>query len=294
MYPDYLFEYPNRQTLFPFYMKKKSYQAVAPHRHDFIELSYVAAGSGLEIINGSEHPMIPGTFVLLLPFHIHSFRSTPGESLTLYTCNFPIDLLTEGKEAELGLAHLLTVQEDSSRSFVMVPESDRTRICHLLDEALSEFEADIPYKHLVLKGKLLEALALFLRYRSLPSADDPAVPSSGISTKAKLVTSIVQYMYQQYMEPLSLAQVARHFHITPAYLSDLFHKQYGIHFVDFLHELRVRHACSLLLSSDMPIAEVWVEAGFGSYPSFCRNFHKVKGMGARDYRDSQHQKRLFP
>lgn len=22
MYPDYLFEYPNRQTLFPFYMKK--------------------------------------------------------------------------------------------------------------------------------------------------------------------------------------------------------------------------------------------------------------------------------
>ncbi|MNY78797.1 TCP pilus virulence regulatory protein [compost metagenome] len=61
----------------------------------------------------------------------------------------------------------------------------------------------------------------------------------------------------------------------------------GIHFVDFLHELRIRHACSLLLSSELPIAQVGYESGFSSYPTFARTFQRIKGMTPRQYRQQR-------
>jgi AraC-like DNA-binding protein len=51
-----------------------------------------------------------------------------------------------------------------------------------------------------------------------------------------------------------------------------------------LHDVRIRHACVLLHSTEMSIAEVAFEAGYGSYSTFIRVFQEQKGMSPTAYR----------
>ena len=286
MYPQYLFEYPNMDTDFPFYMKKKSYTAIPPHRHDFIELSFVLEGTGSEYINGAEHRMHPGTIVLLLPFQIHQYRADPDQSLLMHICNFNMELLTEGSESAWGLRDFILGRENHQAPYVHLEGKAYAEGKRIWDSLYKEYEGSLPWKPILLKALLLEALTLFARASGIASSQKP--PEQRASpVKGKILWPIVQYMHNHYLEPLTLAGLSDHFQINPAQLSKLFGEQFGIHFVDFLHELRIRHACSLLITSEMPITEVAFESGFSSYPTFSRAFLRIKGMTPREYREKR-------
>jgi len=92
---------------------------------------------------------------------------------------------------------------------------------------------------------------------------------------------------KHYHEEITLSSVAGHFHISPSHLSELFKKHLGENFVHFLHELRVRHACRLLLSTDMTVSDIALEAGFGSYNTFSRVFRESQGVTPTEYRQCQ-------
>ena len=119
MYPQYMFEFPNHNSDFPFYIKKKTYSSVSSHRHDFIEFSFVLSGKGKEIVNGVEHELLPGTAVLLLPYQIHEYSALSNEEpLTMYICNFDVKLLTEGPETNRELKDFILGRIHERRPFV--------------------------------------------------------------------------------------------------------------------------------------------------------------------------------
>ena len=289
MYPQYLFEYPNIDSSFPFHMKKKRYTSVPAHRHDFIELSFVLEGKGKEWINGTEHDLLPGTIVLLLPYQIHHYQATEGEQLLMYICNFDMKLLTTGPESAWGLHELLHDPDEAMPPFIQLQGKAHEEGLQLWDRLYQEHESSQVWKPIMLRSLLLEALSQFMRSRDKqPDSPQPKRPHSR-STQG--IWSVVQYVYDHYLEPLSLNTLSQEFHLHPAQLSTQLGDALGIYFVDFLHELRVRHACSLLLSSELPISQVAFESGFSSYPTFSRAFHRIKGMTPSQYKErkSLHQ-----
>jgi AraC-like DNA-binding protein len=54
-----------------------------------------------------------------------------------------------------------------------------------------------------------------------------------------------------------------------------------------LHELRIRHSCALLQSTDMSISEIAYEVGYGSYNAFIRVFKEIRGVSPSEYRKSR-------
>jgi AraC-like DNA-binding protein len=286
MYPQYLFEYPNIDSDFPFYMKKKRYTAVSSHRHDFIEFSFVIEGKGKETINGSEHAMQPGTAVLLLPFQVHHYQASIDDSLLMYICNFDMKLLSEGPEAAWGMHDFILGRDNAQPAFVQLEGEAYHEGKRIWDRLHQEYESALPWKPIMLRALLLEALTLFIRNSAmnhkLLSEDQPSA-----AVKTRSILSVVQYMYDHYLEPLALSSLSERFHMHPSQLSTMFKVQYGIHFVDFLHELRVRHACSLLISSDIPISQIAYESGFSSFPTFSRAFLRIKGMPPSHYREQR-------
>jgi AraC-like DNA-binding protein len=284
MYPQYMFEFPNHDSSFPFYLKKKSYTAVSSHRHDFIEFSFVISGHGKEIINGSEHALVPGTTVLLLPYQIHEYYAISADNpLQMYICNFDMSLLTDGPESGWGLRDLLLGRNNAQSAFVHLEGEFYHEGQRVWDRIHKEYAGSMPWKHIMLKALLLEALTLFARSSGLstglPKQDDPP------SQQRKGIWPIVHYVYEHYLEPLTLTSLSERFYLHPTQLSTMFGEEYGIHFVDFLHELRIRHACSLLIASDIPISQVAYESGFASYPTFSRAFLSIKGTTPRAYRE---------
>ncbi|NOU85719.1 helix-turn-helix domain-containing protein [Paenibacillus sp. LMG 31460] len=288
MYPQYLFEYPNVETDFPFYMKKKKYTSVPSHRHDFIEFSFVLEGKGKERINGTEHDLQPGTIVLLLPYQIHEYEAAPGETLLMYICNFDMKLLTSGLESAWGVNELLFGSNNSRSAHIRLEDHDFEEGLQLWERLYREYESSKAWKPIMLRALLLETLTQFVRGGDKP--DGTRIEDQRPKT-AKNIWPIVQYVHDHYLEPLTLTSLSKQFQMHPAQISTQFGSEFGIHFVDFLHELRIRHTCSLLISSEMPILQVAFESGFSSYPTFSRAFHRMKGMSPRDYREQQGRER---
>jgi AraC-like DNA-binding protein len=284
MYPEYLFEYPNIDSEFPFHMKKKRYTSVPSHRHDFIEFSFVLEGKGKERINGIEHDMLPGTIVLLLPYQIHEYQAAADETLLMYICNFDMKQLTTGPESAWGLHELLFSRNNAQPAYIQLQGNAYEEGVRLWERIYKEHELSLTWRPIMLRALLMEALTLFVRNGD---EQDMMRNETHRSVSSKGIWPVVQYVYDHYLDPLSLALLSERFHMHPAQLSTQFGEVFGIYFVDFLHELRIRHACSLLISSDLPISQVAYESGFSSYPTFSRTFLRMKGISPRLYREKQ-------
>ncbi|HOJ10449.1 MAG TPA: response regulator [Clostridiales bacterium] len=96
---------------------------------------------------------------------------------------------------------------------------------------------------------------------------------------------ILQYVNENYCKDTSLSDISEIFTVNPSYISQLFKKQTGITFTEYLTNLRVGHACNLLKSTCFSINEIAEKAGFNDYYYFTRVFKKVTGMTPTHYRN---------
>jgi YesN/AraC family two-component response regulator len=129
----------------------------------------------------------------------------------------------------------------------------------------------------------MELLIRFDRYRR--QADAPALNAASLPEAGSLLPAI-RYIHVHYRKEITLQVIASKLHVSSSNLSKMFKKQIGRSFVDFLHEVRTRHACSLLLSTGMNISQISYEVGYGSYKTFSRVFYEVKGMTPSAYREA--------
>ncbi|ULL14872.1 AraC family transcriptional regulator [Paenibacillus sp. H1-7] len=288
MYPDYLFEYPNMDSSFPFFMKRKLQWKTPSHRHDFVELTLVLNGRGTETINGVTHNMLPGIMVLLLPFQVHDIVSDPNNPLELYICNFPLDVIFELGKMDSHLHDILLGNAAETRNtFIHMQDCLFDEMRQSFNSMWNEYEKPMPFSTVMLKMNLQRVLTQFARY-SLQAVQNMAPPAQSRipASKIRSIWPIIGYIHEHYLESLTLTDLSDRFGIHPSSLSEMVTRQYGIHFIDLLHELRVRHACSLLHATEMQITDIAEESGFGSYSSFARIFHKTKGISPKEYRIS--------
>jgi AraC-like DNA-binding protein len=202
----------------------------------------------------------------------------------MYICNFDMKLLTAGPESAWGLHELLFGHDNAQPAYIQLQGKAYEEGLRLWERIFKEHESSLAWRPIMLRAMLLEALTLFVRNGDKINMTQTDTQRS-VSTKG--IWPVVQYIYDHYLDPLSLSSLSERFHMHPAQLSTQFGEAFGIYFVDFLHELRIRHACSLLISSDLPISQVAFESGFSSYPTFSRTFLRIKGMPPRQYREQQ-------
>lgn len=104
------------------------------------------------------------------------------------------------------------------------------------------------------------------------------------ASKNQTYVEILNYVNEHYMEDISPQMLAEHFHINTSYLSQLFKKESGITFTEYLTALRIKHACRLLGTTDEKIAVIAEKVGFHDYFYFTRVFKKVMNMSPGEYR----------
>ena len=78
--------------------------------------------------------------------------------------------------------------------------------------------------------------------------------------------------------------MARHVGITASYLSNLFSKQVGMKFVDYLNEVRIDHACTYLRQNYLKNYEIAYKVGFRDEKYFSKVFRRVMDMTPSEYK----------
>ena len=113
------------------------------------------------------------------------------------------------------------------------------------------------------------------------------IPREGFSA---MIKNICDYMDAHFSEQISVESVGEAFNRTPNYISSKFKREVGKSFTDYLIELRIQKAVSMLKYSDIPISEIAEKVGFSSYAYFSRTFRKHTGKNAGVYRNGQEPK----
>ncbi len=259
-------------------------QGYPAHRHDFLEFSYVVEGRGSETINGTSHPMEPGVFTFVLPYQIHEIHTEPGQPLTLYNCMFSMDLMIDNGNSRAGGLYELLRSREHLPGYHSFAEQEQERIVGIIQDMYEEYQGSGSWRKELVTARLGELLIRFDRARHAVSARDVWKRNDAYNPARSHIWPIIHYIHQHAQEALTLTDVAERFRISPSHLSETLKKTTGQSFVPFVHDVRIRHACSLLASTDMSVAEVAYEVGYGSYNTFHRIFAERKGMVPTRYR----------
>jgi len=99
------------------------------------------------------------------------------------------------------------------------------------------------------------------------------------------VQQMAKYISENYMNPITVADVASAVGLHPNYAVQLFRQRTGTTLVDFITMQRLGHAQMRLATSDIKVLDIAFEAGFGSASRFYAVFKQHLGMSPMDYRE---------
>lgn len=101
------------------------------------------------------------------------------------------------------------------------------------------------------------------------------------------IKNIIAYMNEHYREPLTLTNVAQHFHFNPSYLSSYFSTHMKEGFSEYLNRVRIEEASKLLVAGTAPISEISGIVGYSDHSYFCKVFKKMTGLSPSQFRRRQ-------
>lgn len=102
--------------------------------------------------------------------------------------------------------------------------------------------------------------------------------------------NVFNYINEHYLENICIRDISRKFNVNANYLSHLFKKEEGMAFTEYITDLRINYACTLLKTTRMPVAEVAEKTGFNDYYYFTRVFKKITGKTPTAFRSSNCEK----
>lgn len=99
------------------------------------------------------------------------------------------------------------------------------------------------------------------------------------------IYKVVQYVDQEYRNKLKLQDLARQFHINSIYLGQLFRKQTGQSFSEYLNAKRIEEAKSLLKRTQLKISDIALQVGFSNTDYFIDKFKQTVGVVPSVYKN---------
>ncbi len=100
--------------------------------------------------------------------------------------------------------------------------------------------------------------------------------------------SIFQHVNERFYHNLTLQSISSAFNVNANYVSQLFKKEVGLTFTEYVTKLRMDYACSLLKTSDLTIQDIAEKVGINDYFYFSRIFKRTTGCAPSVYRQ-EHQ-----
>ena len=100
----------------------------------------------------------------------------------------------------------------------------------------------------------------------------------------KLVHRVLRYIDCEYMNIMSVDDIAAHFSYSLYYLSHVFKRYTGFSLKQYLIERKLERAAELMEQTDLSVSDITNRVGYVSVAAFCRAFKKRFGMVTGEYR----------
>ena len=228
------------------------------HHHRAVEIGFMIKGEADYISNEQVEHIATGDMAYLDSWDVHYFDVHEGnETITML----------------IGLEYLQDFYKIYGES-QMAPCFDHAlhdkevnqRIYKILDKWEKEFDQENilinrGYVNLIL-GELAKGYPVRLRKRD--------------KQEMSLVSSMLEYINENYHKNITLGEVAEHIGYAVSYCSKLFHNYIDQDFRNYVNGVRVEAACRMMYEKPgKQIAEVAFACGFNSLNTFYRAYRRV-------------------
>lgn len=274
---------PTANSSFKLYEFRYTYYPTPWHYHPEYELVLVTQSHGQRIVGNHIGEFAEGDLVLIGPNLPHVYRNPPdyyepdvklkAESIVVH---FLPDFLGEPfwESTEMGP---LRAMLHRSGVGLQVTGAVRERVAEGLVQLLS------------LQGmrRLLSLLDLLTQLAESPDGLVPlsTEPIEGSNpTEDEKLNRVMTYIAQHYQRPITLTELADLIHMSIPSVCRFFKKRTRKSIVQFTNELRISHACRLLLDPGRGIAQVAYDSGFNNISNFNRQFREIKSMSPNEFR----------
>jgi|GEM_PF-1047958 len=237
------------------------------HSHTFFEIEFALSGSVNHIVNNSATIFQGGDIWFLSPSSVHHFYGDaqhPGvERFLLY---FDPALISNAVWKAIDV-HALP--------FCLHLEGEELRMLrHIFRTLLSHADKKVLPRTSIVK-QTVEWIILYLFEKHTPAA--PVSPAF-----SQLQPALI-YIQSHFRGDLSVEDVAATVHFSEAHFSRLFHKALGLSYRDYVLNLRLSYAFSLLYNPIYKVYEVCFRSGFNSPEYFSRAFKKKFGISPEQH-----------
>lgn len=150
-------------------------------------------------------------------------------------------------------------------------------------------ERHIGISHLTAHANVVEATSSpenLLRWAERIMAGVEQALRESVSSDS-VIQEARNYILEHLSDPgLSRNIIADEIHISPDYLSFLFHRETGTVLSSYITRERIEASKKLLRTTQEPLQEIALAVGYADSTYFCKQFKKVTGQTPRTYRSS--------
>ena len=256
-----------------------------PQLHECCEICFCLENSLTMNVGGREYELLPGHFLIIMPYMPHNVIYNPAEKKKYLSMMFEWPKIEAGTEQDRPLAS--KIKKLASLDFAAHGFCSAEKINALLVNMETELKSRDTGWHILFRGFCLEFLIYCLREVIEPVTVARPKEMSSINE----AIGITKFMHKNYNRKITFNDVADAVHISPRHAQRVFKDFFGVSFNRALNLYRFNHAKNYLTNSDLTIDEVAKQVGLPSAQSLYKMFREQENMSATEYRVMQ-KKRL--
>ena len=252
------------------------------HYHAEVELIMFHQGSGTQFVGDHIKRFQPGDIILVgsnLPHywryddvHFNEADGQPVHSTVIhFSENFWGDAFLQLPETK-PIRSLL----DKARRGVLISARDEEKIPALVrkinsTEGVGRIIA------------LIECLSAFAGSDRLQLLSSIGFRPDYAESENDRINAIYDYTFRHFTGKIYLGEVAAVAGLVPNSFCRYFKSRTGKTYTQFLTEIRIGHACKLLLDNRVSIKQLCYESGFNNFTCFHKNFRLITGKTPQSY-----------
>ncbi len=246
------------------------------HQHEEIQVSFIAEGEGTFIVGDSINNYNKGDIIVIGSNLPHVFKSEKSTKKSVMLSIF----FTNNSFGN----HFFKLEElEVSRKFFKRSSNGFKAISHklILQDFFLNLKENSKLHRFILLLKIIEVLSK-CKSKSLSTFINKKQYSD---IEGNRMRDVFEYTMSHYTQEITLNQISETAAMTPNAFCKYFKKRTNKSYFTFLNELRIEHACKLLVvGNELTVADIAEKSGFNNISNFNRKFKVVKGITPSKFR----------
>ena len=252
------------------------------HNHPEFELALLVEGEGKKIVGDNISYFKMGDLSLIGPWLPHLWRS--HETSPQYAgeveqiiIQFSENFLGEDFFEKPEFIRIKNLLHRAGQGLLILGKTKAA----VSEEMKQMIEAN-DFEKVLMLLKILDTLA---RSEETLGLSTPGFVNSYNVADSERMNAIYKFLLENFKKTVYLQDIAEIAHLTPPSFSRYFKSRTKKAFSQVLNEVRIGHACKLLLEQNLTVSQIADECGFSNLSNFNRSFKIITKISPVKYVD---------